>query len=164
VVGVCNARPGSVIEAGLIEKKWDYFLKKGNRKMAGMGEPAQTQWARRMWMLWRGCIGCLPGCCLVWGGLSYEERLERLGLFSLEIRRLRGDLIEVYKIMRGIDRVDSQTLFPRVVTSRTRGHRFKVRGEKFRGEVRGRFFYTEGGECVECTARGGGRSRDHSCI
>ena len=40
-------------------------------------------------------------------GISYEERLEKLGLFSLERWGLRGNLIEVYKIMRGMDRVDS---------------------------------------------------------
>jgi len=36
---------------------------------------------------------------------SYKERLDRLGLFFLKLRRFRGDLIEVYKIMRGIDKV-----------------------------------------------------------
>ena len=43
------------------------------------------------------------------------------GWRNLERRRLRGDLIEVYKIMRGMDRVDSQKLFPRVEESITRG-------------------------------------------
>ena len=54
-------------------------------------------------------------------GLSYRERLDRLGLFSLERRRLRGDLIEVYKIMRGTDQLDSQYRFPKVGESKTRG-------------------------------------------
>ena len=64
--------------------------------------------------------------------LSYKDRLDRLGLFSLECRRLRGDLIEVYKIMRGSDQLDSQYLFPKVRESKTRGHRFKVRGERYK--------------------------------
>jgi len=38
-----------------------------------------------------------------------------MGLFSLEHRRMRDDRIEVYKIMRCIDKVNSQGLFPRVV-------------------------------------------------
>ena len=54
--------------------------------------------------------------------LSYKERLDRLGLFSLEQRRLRDGLTEVFKIMRGMDRVDREQLFPLVDGSVTRGH------------------------------------------
>jgi len=50
----------------------------------------------------RGSTRMLPGM----EHFSYEETLRKLGLLSLEQRRLRGDLIEVYQIMRGKDRVD----------------------------------------------------------
>ena len=73
-------------------------------------------------------------------GISYEERLNKLGLFSLERRRLRGNLIEVYKIMRGIDGVNSWKLFPRAEMTITRGHRFKVKEDGFSGDVQGKFF------------------------
>ena len=64
--------------------------------------------------------------------LSYEETLSRLGLFSLEQRRLRGNLIEVCKIMRDMDKVDKEHLFPLVEGSVTSGHKLKVRGGRFR--------------------------------
>ena len=69
--------------------------------------------------------------------MDYEERLNKLGLFSLERRRMRRNLIEVYKIMTGLDRVDSQSLFPGSITQ---GHRLKMRGRKFKRDARGKFF------------------------
>lgn len=39
-------------------------------------------------------------------GISSKESLDKLGLFSLESGRLRGDLIEVFKVMRGVDIAD----------------------------------------------------------
>ena len=43
--------------------------------------------------------------------LPYEGTLQQLGLFSLEKCRVRGDMIEVYKIMHGVENVDTKTFF-----------------------------------------------------
>ena len=37
---------------------------------------------------------------------SYEERLKEYGLTKLEIRRLRGDQFEVFKILNGCENID----------------------------------------------------------
>ena len=42
---------------------------------------------------------------------SYEERLRLLGITSLEKRRIRGDLIQVFRIMKGFDKVDRESFF-----------------------------------------------------
>ena len=43
--------------------------------------------------------------------LSYEDRLKRLGMFSLRRRGLTGDMIEVFKMIHGIDKVNLGKLF-----------------------------------------------------
>ena len=44
----------------------------------------------------------------MWGlkELSYEEILERLTLFSIEERRIRGDLIQTFNLLTGKENVD----------------------------------------------------------
>ena len=54
--------------------------------------------------------------------MSYEERLKRTGLFSLERRRLRGDLIEVFKIMTGLSDLGKTELFKVRQGDQLRGH------------------------------------------
>ena len=59
----------------------------------------------------------------------YETRRHILKLPTLKDRRLRGDLIQVYKIVHGFDNLDRSKFFKFVTeesSHRTRGHPYKI--------------------------------------
>ena len=67
---------------------------------------------------------------------SYESRLLQCGLTTLETRRLRGDQIEVFKIMDGYEDVDRNMFFKLKKGSRTRGHKAALVKEQCRLDMR----------------------------
>jgi ribonucleases P/MRP protein subunit RPP40 len=71
--------------------------------------------------------------------LSYEERLAKCGLTTLEWRRSRGDLIEAYKIITGKEGIPWERFFELAPNKATRGHRYKL-FKKPRGTIGQRFF------------------------
>ena len=58
-------------------------------------------------------------------GKDYEKRLECVNLTTLEMRRERADMLEVYKIMNGMEGLVEKDFFTRDLSGR-RGHSFKL--------------------------------------
>ena len=67
--------------------------------------------------------------------LEYKDRLKRLQLHSLERRRLRGDLIEVFKWIKGINKGDISKVLIVSGPGITRTNGFKLEKFRFRKEI-----------------------------
>jgi len=65
---------------------------------------------------------------VIMDGLSYEVRLQSLKLWSLEEMRNRQDLIEVFKMAKGVTRIRLQELlhWKSIINKGIRGHTVKL--------------------------------------
>ena len=72
--------------------------------------------------------------------LTYEERLRRLDLTSIEERVRRGDMIEAYKILSHCINIDPLQFFEKNQETTTRGHHQKLIIRRCRTKARAKFF------------------------
>ena len=69
---------------------------------------------------------CFTECIPAVGHLSYCDRLKTLGLEALESRRLRYDLVVMYKIVHNLVDLERDTLITINSASITRNSHFKI--------------------------------------
>ena len=60
-------------------------------------------------------------------GMGYKERLKELGMYSVEGRFLRGDMIQVFKIFKSVDAIETNKFFTEDHERETKGHNMKIR-------------------------------------
>ena len=70
----------------------------------------------------------------------YKDRLKELGLFSMEKRKLWGDLIMAFHYISEGYEEEGNRLFSRDCCDRTKGNGFKLEQGSFRLDIRKRFF------------------------
>ena len=73
--------------------------------------------------------------------LSVKPIVSELYLFSLTKRRLTGDLIEVFKIIKGIENIDMEKYFTIDTSNITKNNGYKIVGKRFQTNEAKHFFF-----------------------
>ena len=147
---------------GQISRAFHYRNKEVFGKLIKMFVRPQLEYAASVWAPWTEA-----NCELLEGvqrrairmmsnvkGRNYEEKLKDAGFMLLKERRLRGDMIETYKVMKGISQVNIEDWFQMVGEERrpTRQNaligengnvewqEYVIQGERYRLEIRKNFF------------------------
>ena len=87
---------------------------------------------RRLRLIQRRAIKIIPEL----KDLSYEERINECRLTTIDRRRLRGDQIEIFKILNGYQNIDRNMFFSFKKDSRTRGHEVKFVKDQCKLDIR----------------------------
>ena len=74
-------------------------------------------------------LGYKRYCC-------YEDRLTLCQLSTLKGRRLRSDLIQAFKLLKGLDQINYNNFFVLDVNTSRRGHTLKVSKPRARLDIR----------------------------
>jgi hypothetical protein len=141
------ARSGN-LTLGQISRTFTYKSKSVVKNLYKSLVRPQLDYCMQAWRPWlqqdvnllegvqRGMSRMVPGL----RHLPYEARLKSLGLTTLETRRRRADLIEVFRMFKGLEDIDPNQLFVLKKDSKTRGHSLKIEKPRARLDVRKYFF------------------------
>ncbi|KAK4826809.1 LOW QUALITY PROTEIN: hypothetical protein QYF61_011617 [Mycteria americana] len=155
---MCTRSPESQTSPGLHPKQRGQHIKGGDSAPLLRCPETPLEHCVQLWAQDRhGPVGAGPeeATEMVRGlePLCYGERLRELGLFSLEKRRLRGDLLVAFQYLKGAGKKDGERLFSRACSGRTRGNSFKLTEGRFRLDIRKKLFSFESGEALDQVAQ-----------
>ena len=100
---------------------------------ASVWSPSQQHLIDELEQVQRRATKLLPGL----NKLSYEQRLTKLNLPTLSYRRIRSDMIEIYKIITGIyDESVSANIGLKLRKDNLRGHQYKLKKIRAKKSIR----------------------------
>lgn len=71
--------------------------------------------------------------------LFCEEKMQELGLFSLEKRRVQGDHIVTFQCLKGACKNNGDKCYSKACCDTTRGNGFELKAGRFRLDIKREF-------------------------